>query len=149
MMRKNCLSGISLLLAAFVPSAAAQGIQFVTRWAVKSPAPGVYLLPTAIPANAANNPAPPPAPVLPAPAPPRYFVPTERSDDDVARRTLEFQRKRAEAGASYAQFDLGVRYLKGDGVEKNMTTARGWLERAAGNGHTQARKRLQELEESK
>ena len=47
----------------------------------------------------------------------------------------------------YVTSHLGIRYLNGDGVEKNTDTAKKWLEKAAKNGHSGARKKLQELKD--
>lgn len=60
-------------------------------------------------------------------------------------RVLEFQRQRAAAGAPTAQYDLGMRYLKGDGVEQNTELARHWLELSAKGGNKQAARVLEDL----
>lgn len=65
--------------------------------------------------------------------------------EETVRKTVEFQKKRAEDGSTTAQYDLGMRYLTGDGVEKDPETARRWLEAAAKAGHSQAAKKLEEL----
>jgi TPR repeat protein len=62
------------------------------------------------------------------------------------KRTVEFQKKRAEAGSETAQYDLGMRYLNGDGVEQDLTLARKWLKASAEKGHKFAAKKLAELE---
>jgi hypothetical protein len=79
--------------------------------------------------------------------PPIDPVKAEAAKADTDKKRLEFQTKKAEAGADYAQYDLGIRYLNGDGVEKNTDTAKKWLEKAAKNGHSGARKKLQELKD--
>jgi TPR repeat protein len=38
-----------------------------------------------------------------------------------------------------------MRYLNGDGVQKDLAAARKWLQAAATNGHTLAPKKLEEL----
>ena len=110
-----------------------------------SPGPGVYLQ-GPFPPFVNNSPIAPahlPAlPVAPQPLPPG---PPIASKEEVARNTLEFQKKRAAAGAAHAQYDLGVRYSKGDGVDKDPKTAEKWLAAAATQGHTQALKKLEEL----
>lgn len=66
--------------------------------------------------------------------------------DATKQKVLEFQQKRAAEGSATAQFDLGMRYLAGDGVEKDEATARSWLQKAAANGNSQATKKLRELD---
>ena len=54
--------------------------------------------------------------------------------------------KAAQAGRASAQFNLGTLYANGQGVEKNADTARAWFEKAAANGHEEARQVLEKLE---
>lgn len=49
-------------------------------------------------------------------------------------RSLEELVKAAEGGNSGAQYNLGVCYLRGDGVERDAALARQWLQRAADTG---------------
>lgn len=51
-------------------------------------------------------------------------------------------RKKAEAGDSVSQFNLGLRYAKGDGVPKERTEAAKWFRKAAEQGHPKAQFRL-------
>jgi len=103
------------------------------------------------PAPAPARPGAPPAVVAPAPA----IVPAQPVDPEKAKaekeaavkRVVEFQKKRAEAGSATAQYDLAMRYLKGDGVEKDLALAKKWLQAAAKNGHTLAPKKLEELKQ--
>jgi TPR repeat protein len=44
----------------------------------------------------------------------------------------------AEKGSASAQGDLGLRYLKGDGLEQNEDLGRSWLEKAAKQGNNLA-----------
>ncbi|MEW6160735.1 MAG: hypothetical protein AB1813_25170 [Verrucomicrobiota bacterium] len=104
---------------------------------------------SAAPAPApAARPAPVVRPVYVAPAPARPVDPEKEraKKDEALRKTIEFQKKRAEQGSAQAQFDLGMRYLKGDGVEKDEAEARRWLEQAAKNDFQQAKKKLEELD---
>ena len=48
----------------------------------------------------------------------------------------------AEKGDAKAQTALGVRYEKGDGVEKNPVKAVSYYKKAAGQGHAEAQSRL-------
>ncbi len=72
-------------------------------------------------------------------------VKAKAEKEELTKRTVEFQKKRAEAGSPSAQYDLGVRYITGDGVEKNLVTARKWITAASTNGHFYASKKLAEL----
>ena len=85
--------------------------------------------------------------IKPSPQAVTNVVPEKTAEQKVAilQKTIEFQKKRAEAGAPTAQYDLGIRYLNGDGVEKNPELAKKWLHSAATNGNTQAVKKLGEL----
>ncbi|MBI3875696.1 MAG: SEL1-like repeat protein [Verrucomicrobia bacterium] len=57
--------------------------------------------------------------------------------------------KRAESGSAQAQYDLGLRYLTGDGVEKDDGKAREWLQKSADGGNAQARNKLNSLNAAK
>ncbi len=48
------------------------------------------------------------------------------------------RRLTAEAGVAQEQYEMGVAYLEGDGVEKDATQALYWFERAAENDHPEA-----------
>jgi hypothetical protein len=60
------------------------------------------------------------------------------------KKKLQWQMERAEKGSDNAQAALGVRYLNGDGVEKDGKKARKWLEAAAKQGNAEAKKTLAE-----
>lgn len=107
--------------------------------------------PTAAPTPA---PAPPPTPamavrtqalvrVVPPPVDPEK---ARAARDEAQRKAVEFQKKRAAEGSESAQYELGVRYLKGDGVEKDEATGRKWLAESAKNGYGPASKKLEELD---
>lgn len=61
-------------------------------------------------------------------------------DPWAARRCLE---RAAVLGNAEAQYRCGIAYLRGRGVEDEITAA-GWLMRASAAGHAEARRRLQE-----
>lgn len=63
----------------------------------------------------------------------------------IVHKTVDSQRVRAEAGSAIAQYDYGMRFLNGNGVDKNEETARKWLELSAKQGNSQAEKKLAEL----
>ena len=106
--------------------------------------------PASRPATTGAKPAPTPAPAStaqPQPAVPAVAV-REKSPEEKAealRKTIEFQKARAAEGSSSAQYDLGMRYLNGDGLEKNLELAKKWLQRAADQDNTQAKQQLQLL----
>ncbi len=83
----------------------------------------------------------PPAPVDP--------VKAQAAKEEATRKTIEFQKKRAAEGSATAQYDLGMRYLKGDGVEKDEAKGRELLETSAKNENSQAIKKLKELDKLK
>lgn len=66
--------------------------------------------------------------------------------EEAVRKTVEFQKKRADEGSESAQYELGVRYLKGDGVEKDEATARKWLTLSSKNGYGPATRKLEEID---
>jgi len=103
------------------------------------------IAPQITPPATAARPAPPAvaAPVT-APIDPEKAEAAKKDTDD---KRLAYQKKKAEEGADYAQYDLGIRYLNGDGVEKNAETGKQWLEKAAKNGHSGAKKKLEELKD--
>jgi TPR repeat protein len=97
---------------------------------------------------------PPPRPTAPpaaVAAPNRR--PTSPADVEKAKtekaerlkRVVEFEKEQAEAGSPTYQYALGLRYLTGDGLEKDLPTARSWFEKAAKNGNKDAIKKLEEL----
>ncbi len=55
--------------------------------------------------------------------------------------------KAALLGYAEAQYNLGLCYGNGDGVEKSYEEAVKWLRKAATQGHTEAKQTLEELGE--
>ena|SRR5438477_2531025 len=102
----------------------------------------------------ASKPAPPPRTAAPmtnntaVPAPPRP-ADAEKAKLETLRKTIEFQKKRAAEGSPSAQYELGLRYLSGDGVEQDEAAGRKWLEDSAKQDYTPAKKKLDELKDSK
>lgn len=122
-------------------SLSAQSARQLTRKIVPPP-------PAPAPA-ASGKPATPTQPVTPAapttvPAPPPP-ADAEKAKQETQRKTLEFQKKRAEEGSAAAQYELGLRYLKGDGLPKDAVTGRQWIEKSATNGYSLAVKKLEDL----
>jgi TPR repeat protein len=104
-----------------------------------------------------------PAPATPAAAPTNSTVNTNRpiyvrvepkidpvkaaaEKEAVLKNAIEFEKSRANNGAAWAQYKLGLRYLTGDGVEKDTTVGRKWLQTAADSGDSQAKAKLQLLD---
>jgi TPR repeat protein len=67
---------------------------------------------------------------------------------EAVRKTVEFQKMRAEEGSESAQYELGLRYLKGDGVEKDEALGRKWLKESAKNGYAAATRKLDDLDKT-
>ena len=59
---------------------------------------------------------------------------------------LMWQLERAQAGSATAMRSIGMRYLTGDGLEKNEAKAREWLKKGADGGDTAAIKELAKLD---
>ena len=72
----------------------------------------------------------------------------QEGKDEVEKSRLEFQKKKAEAGSPFAQYDMGIRYLTGDGVEKNVDTAKKLLASSSKGGNSAATKKLEELKKA-
>lgn len=96
------------------------------------------------PATAAVQPVVRPAVVRPQVDPEEAKAAREKAD----KKALEFQKKRAEEGSDSAQYELGVRYLKGDGVVKDEGTARKWLAMSSKSGYGPATRKLEELDKA-
>ena len=60
---------------------------------------------------------------------------------------LAEQLEAAEAGDADAQYEVGIKYLKGQGVDRDVSLAVHWLELAAKSGNQQAATRLQRMQE--
>ncbi|HXJ61585.1 MAG TPA: hypothetical protein VNU68_33495 [Verrucomicrobiae bacterium] len=71
---------------------------------------------------------------------------TGRASAMNATEWLAFEKKRAEEGNKFSQFRLGLRYLKGDGVETNKAEGERWIRAAAAQGLGEAKEKLKALE---
>ena len=145
MMKASTFARIALVLALVPVSLLGQttSAKRITR-SVAPPASG----PTKsgakpAPAAASTSTAQPRLAVPAVAVPAREKTPEEKAE--AVRKTIEFQKARAAEGSSSAQYDLGMRYLNGDGLEKNPELAKKWLQRAADQDHTQAKQQLQLL----
>jgi hypothetical protein len=134
--------GIGILLGLFcqfIGSTAAQGqISHVTVRTLKSPGPPMALVQSNAPPAAA-------AVASPAPVHVRRIVRPSVDKAELERRVVAFQQQRAVEGFPSAQYQLGLRLLEGNGVERNVAAGRKWLAAAAEAGHSQARKKIEEL----
>ena len=65
-------------------------------------------------------------------------------DSAEEKKKLQWQMERAEKGSDTSQFALGMRYLEGKGVEKDLKKARKWLEASSKQGNAEAKKALAE-----
>ena len=96
------------------------------------------------------RPAPPAGAPAPAavPAAPKVVDPDKQAADKAAavQRLVTLQKEQAEKGRPGAQYELGMRYLKGDGVPKDAKLGRDWLSKSAAQGESEAVKKLKELD---
>jgi TPR repeat protein len=53
-------------------------------------------------------------------------------------KIASFQLQQASNGIGYAQYEIGLRYLNGNGVETNIGLARYWLTKSMSNGFPNA-----------
>jgi len=67
----------------------------------------------------------------------------KKAEAEVAK--LKFDQDQAEDGKDLYQYRLGMRYLKGEGVEKDLAKAREWLKKSADQGNQDAAKQLAKL----
>ncbi len=111
-------------------------ISSVTRRTTQAPGPVNYFFPSNTAAKSVVMVAPP------------VVVVTSATKEEQEIKIIAFQKKNAADGLPSAQFDLGMRFLTGNGVEKNPATARKWLEAAAKQGHTQAARQIETLSAS-
>lgn len=70
---------------------------------------------------------------------------TDAEKEEILKKTMESERRRAEGGSDSAQYDVGMRYFRGNGVEKNLEEAKKWLEMSAKQGNETAAKRLEDV----
>ncbi|MGV3774330.1 MAG: tetratricopeptide repeat protein [Verrucomicrobiales bacterium] len=59
--------------------------------------------------------------------------------------TIAWEKLRAEAGSERAQYALGLRYVKGDGVPQNVPLGSSYLRKAADNGYAPAEREWQRI----
>ncbi len=126
--------------------------QYSARRLTRRIAPQTQPPPQQAPAQPAQA-APAPAPVQPGYQAPAVAAPSAPVDPQKVaaqkskseRDLLAWQKKRAEEGSDNAQYELGMRYMTGNGVEQDEKQGREWIEKAAKNGNAKAVKKLEEL----
>ena len=64
----------------------------------------------------------------------------KKTESDAAR--LKFQQQQADNGRATYQYQMGMRYLKGDGVAQDRTKALDYLSKAAAQGNEDAKSAL-------
>ncbi len=130
----------------------AQGIYAVTRRTRMHPGLGVFLPPVT---NVVVAPLPLPnsfsqgsANSFVRRASPGSKPPSPEFQAELARKTLEFQIQRSKEGSAYAQYDLALRFLKGDGVRLDRNEALRLLGESAKQGNARAARKLVDLTRS-
>lgn len=68
--------------------------------------------------------------------------------DDLNRKMFPIRLKRATEGSAEFQYELALQYLNGQAVAKDLSAAKEWLRKAAGQGHKPAQRQLALLEPS-
>jgi len=77
-----------------------------------------------------------------SPANPQADIP---NSSELLLKASPWIRKAAKQGNKEAQNTLGLMYLKGEGVKKNLRLAKTWFKKAAALGHTPAQNHLEAL----
>ncbi len=70
------------------------------------------------------------------------FETRTKTASETDARLLTWHQEQAAKGIPSAQCSLGLRYLRGDGVPKDETLARAWLQKAASQGNLEAKSAL-------
>ncbi len=66
---------------------------------------------------------------------------------EAEQKKLEWLKSKADGGSPFAQYELGVKQMTGDGSPVDLVSARKYLEDAKKNGYAQADDKLKELSE--
>ncbi len=72
----------------------------------------------------------------------RYLVAKE------AMKAISCYQRAATAGHAGAQYNLGLMYLKGEGVARDALKGLGWIEKAADGGDEKAQQLLQRIDQA-
>ncbi len=65
-----------------------------------------------------------------------------------ATKAISCYQRAANAGHAGAQYNLGLMYLKGEGVPRDALNGLGWLAKAADGGDAKARALLQRIDQA-
>ncbi|MDB6130269.1 MAG: Sel1 repeat [Verrucomicrobiales bacterium] len=80
---------------------------------------------------------------------PKVIVADQKAADSVSQEKLDkliqFQMRQAAIGLPTAQYELGLRYLNGDGLEKQPDKARELFQKSAAQGNAEAKKQLEAM----
>lgn len=68
-----------------------------------------------------------------------------QSEAETDRKVVQFLMRQAAKGSATSQYELGRRYLEGDGVEMDGAAALSWLEKSAEMGYSPAIQKLEEI----
>ncbi|MSU37316.1 MAG: hypothetical protein EXS36_19910 [Pedosphaera sp.] len=68
--------------------------------------------------------------------------------EEAKQRLVAYQKDRAEQGSARSQYDVGLRYLTGDGVGQDVKVGREWLKKSAAQNNDDAVAKLKELDEA-
>ena len=77
----------------------------------------------------------------------KFFEWSEKASEQINKESFERYKKAAEQGDVEAQYNLGLMYEFGDGVEEDFDQAVKWFEKAAERGHEGAQDALEQLKE--
>ncbi len=86
------------------------------------------------------------APAVPAKPVDKSKLAAEK--EEAKQQLVAYQKERAEQGSARSQYDVGLRYLTGDGVEPDGKVGREWLKKSAAQGNDDAVAKLKELDEA-
>jgi TPR repeat protein len=101
-----------------------------------------------------NAATPPPKPVVVVP-PPRVLTPEEikaiAARNEKEKQTgeaaaLKWNQSQADKGDDYGELRMGERYLKGDGVEKDLAKAKNYFSKSAAQGNLEASNALVKID---
>lgn len=63
--------------------------------------------------------------------------------DNKEQGAVALDRQKAQTGVASSQYDLGMRFLTGSGVDKDTNAALAWFQKAAANGSSEAKELLE------
>ena len=68
----------------------------------------------------------------------QFYLATAYYLEENYTQAIEWHTKSANQGYAEAEYNLGVMYYNGQGVSKNLNTAKQWFAKACENGYTKA-----------